>query len=393
MNDILYIAWQYLRYNWGKTAVLIASIALILFLPLGLQTIVSQGSEMLTARAESTPLLVGARGSAADLTLSALYFREPSVDPIRFGEVDSVEAGGLALAIPLHLRYQAGGRRIVGTSMEYFDFRGLTLAEGRRLALLGECLLGAEAARTLNATIGDAVISTPAGAFDVAGSYPLKMRVAGILAPAGTPDDEAIFVDIKTAWVIAGLAHGHEDVTAPTADTARILQREAANVIANASVLSYNEITPDNIASFHFHGAPATFPVDAILTIPNDFRSGVLLRGRMEAQTGSDVQIVEPLKVVKELLATVFSVRDLIVLGSLGVGLAALAIAILVFALSIRLRRREIETIRKIGGPRRQVNAILGAEVVIVLGAAVLIALTLTLFVRQYGEALLRWIS
>jgi putative ABC transport system permease protein len=77
MNDILYLAWRYLKFNWIKTAVLMASISLILFLPLGLQIIVDQGSKMLTERAESTPLLIGAKGSAVDLTLSALYFKQP----------------------------------------------------------------------------------------------------------------------------------------------------------------------------------------------------------------------------------------------------------------------------------------------------------------------------
>ena len=36
--------------------------------------------------------------------------------------------------------------------------------------------------------------------------------MVGILAPTSTPDDEAVFVDIKTAWVISGIGHGHEDV-------------------------------------------------------------------------------------------------------------------------------------------------------------------------------------
>jgi putative ABC transport system permease protein len=69
MSDIIYLAWKYLKYNWIKTIVLIASISLILFLPLGLQIIVEQGSEMLTERALNTPLLIGAKGSAVDLTL------------------------------------------------------------------------------------------------------------------------------------------------------------------------------------------------------------------------------------------------------------------------------------------------------------------------------------
>lgn len=391
MTDILYLAWRYLRFNWVKTLVLIASISLIFFLPMGLQVIVEQGARQLTARAESSPLLLGAEGSAVDLVLSALYFRKPLVDPMPFREVSAVNAGGRGLAIPLHLRYETGGKPIVGTTIEYFSFRELKIAEGRPLSMLGECVLGAKAAQQLGKGVGESVISTPAGAFDVAGAYPLKMHIVGLLAPSGTPDDEAVFVDVKTAWVIAGLAHGHEDVTALQEDSLRLLERSDDHVVASPAVLSYNEITPDNINTFHFHGEAAEFPVDAILIAPKSFRDGVMLRGEYEGEK-SDVQIVVPKQVVDELLQTVFSVRDWILMASAGILLAALLIAFLVFVLSIRLRRREIETIRKIGAPRRQIRAVLGAEIFIVIGAAILIALGLTLVVRQFGGMWMQWV-
>jgi putative ABC transport system permease protein len=392
MNDVFFLAWQYLRYHWLKTVILIASISLILFLPVGLQVLVQQGSDMLTSRAEATPLLIGARGSAVDLTLSALYFREPAVDPLPFREVAQVNESGLAIGIPLHLRYVAGRQRIAGTTTEYMDFRRMKVAEGRLFAILGECVLGSKAASALKAGIDGYVISTPAGAFDVAGTYPLKMKVVGILAPAGTPDDEAVFVDIKTAWVISGLAHGHQDVTKPETDSSRVLKREEGNVVANASVLSYTEITPENIGSFHFHGNPDEFPVDAVLAAPGDRKSGILLRGRYEERSDA-VQMLVPLQVINNLLETVFSVRDFILLGSIGVGIATFATAVLVFWLSIRLRRREIETIRKIGGPRRRIISILGAEILIVVIAAVLIAAGLTWVVSYFGSALVQMVA
>jgi hypothetical protein len=85
MNDVLYLAWRYLRFNRGKAAVLVGSISLILFLPAALQVVVREAARALTARADATPLLLGARGSAVDLTLGALYFREPSLDPTSYG--------------------------------------------------------------------------------------------------------------------------------------------------------------------------------------------------------------------------------------------------------------------------------------------------------------------
>jgi len=90
MNHILYMAWRYLLFNRGKTLVLVGSISLILFLPAGLHVLVEQGSETLTARAQATPLLLGPMGSAADVILSSLYFKEPTLAPLTFDQVGRV---------------------------------------------------------------------------------------------------------------------------------------------------------------------------------------------------------------------------------------------------------------------------------------------------------------
>ena len=386
MKHVLYLAWKYLRFNWGKTLVLVGSISLILFLPAGLHVLVEQGSDTLTARAQATPLLLGPMGSAADIMLSSLYFQEPTLAPLTFDQVGRLRDTGLARGIPLHLRYTVEEQRIVGTTLDYFDFRQLALAQGRKMSLLGECVLGAEAAKTLNASVGEAVISTPAGAFDVAGTFPLKMPVVGILQPTGTADDQAVFVDLKTSWVISGLAHGHVDVTTPDAESG-VLKREEGNVVANASVLSYTEITPENMDSFHFHGDPSEFPVDAVIVVPTDRKAGILLRGRYQQEAG--VQLLVPLTVIQDLLDTVFVVRDYVVLAGVGVAGAAFMIMALVFALSIRLRQREIVTIRKIGGARQRLRAILCAEIGIVVGAGVGLAALLTGVVSRYGNLLL----
>jgi len=388
VRHLLYLAWQYLRFNKGKTVVLVGSISLVIFLPAGLYVMIEQGSQTLTARAEATPLLIGPQGSASDLTLSALYFRKPTLKSIAFEQVKQVNESGFAFGIPLHLRYAVEDQPIIGTTLDYFDFRGLTVSQGRQIAMLGECVLGAGAAGALGVTVGDHVLSTPAGAFDVAGTYPLKMPVVGILKPAETADDDAVFVDIKTTWVISGLAHGHTDVTQPGAESG-VLKREESNVVANASVLSYTEITADNLASFHFHGNPDSFPIDAVVAVPKDRKSGILLRGRYQKQAIA-VQMIVPLKVIQELLDTVFVVRDYVVLAGVGVAVVAFGIMALVFALSIRLRRREIETIRKIGGARQRLLGVLSAEIVIVVAAGLGLAAGLTAMVSHYGDLLVR---
>src|SRR5690606_28109260 len=60
MGHSLYLAWRYLRFQWLKTVLLIASITIVLFLPAGLQALVDASSDHLLRRAAATPLVVGA---------------------------------------------------------------------------------------------------------------------------------------------------------------------------------------------------------------------------------------------------------------------------------------------------------------------------------------------
>ena len=388
MSGALYLAWRYLAYHRIKSGILVASITLIVFLPAGLQVLVRESARDLTARAESTPLLVGARGSRIELVLSALYFETDPPADARYAEVARIAETGWADPIPLHARFHARSQPIVGTTLEYLDFRGLRVAAGRRFALLGECVVGARAARELGVGPGDAVLSSPETVFDLTGSYPLRMRVAGVLAPSHTPDDDAVFVDLKTAWVMQGLGHGHQDLGRPEAEAA-VLGRDGDRITANASVVEYNEITPENAGSFHFHGELGEFPVTAVIARPHDAKSAVLLRGRYTAPD-DPVQILTPNGVMSELLETVLTIERWVVAAISAVGVATLATASLVFLLSIRLRRREIETLVKIGGARASIATLLAGEVVFVVVVGAALAGLLTLLASRFGGTVLR---
>jgi putative ABC transport system permease protein len=232
------------------------------------------------------------------------------------------------------------------------------------------------------------VISSPESVFDLAGVYPLEMSVVGVLAPAHTPDDEAIFVDVRTAWVIAGLGHGHQDLARPEADSA-VLRREGRRIIANASVVKYNRITPDNIDSFHFHAADERLPVTGLIALPRDEKAGVLLMGRYQG-AAEEMQIARPGAVMEDLLATVAAIQSWVLTAIVAVGLATVATAVLVFSLSLRLRRREVRALNMIGASRGSVATILSSEVAFVLVLAALLAGALTLGVGRFAGPAIR---
>jgi putative ABC transport system permease protein len=340
------------------------------------------------SRAVSTPLVVGAKGSALDLVMNTLYFDDEVPELITMEASEQVMETDLALPIPVYVRFHARGHPIVGTTLDYFDFRGLEVAEGRSLAVLGDCVVGVVAAEKLDLKPGSSIVSSPENLFDLAGVYPLKMKVVGVLEKSHTSDDLAIFVDLKTAWVIQGLGHGHEDVTILT-DPTLVLKRTESNVAATAKLYHYTEITEKNIETFHFHGKLTSYPVTAVMAVPYDMKSGTILRGRYLAREETS-QIVKPAEVIDGLLQNIFRIKTMLDGVISVVALATMLAIILVFALSLRLRQREIRTIFKLGCRRMTIVRLLSAEIVIIVLISAVLCGAMVFLVSQYSNELVR---
>lgn len=383
--NALYLGLAYIRYHWARSLVLALVTALILFVPIATQILLSTSERTLTARAEATPLILGARGSALDLTMAALYFSEDRPTPITMRAVEAIWDSGLGLPIPVHTAFSSGGFRIVGTTLDYFDFRALEIAEGRGLAVLGEAVLGANVAQVLGKGVGDALVSAPQNLFDLDGVYPLEMPVVGVLARTNTADDDAIFVDIKTAWVIQGIGHGHADVVTAS-DVAAGL-----DVTANASVVEYQRITQYNIDSFHFHGAEDSYPGTAAIVVPNDTRAGTILRGRyLDAEASA--QLFAPASVVQGLVDRIFRIKTLLDVVTAIIAAAALAAVGLAVFLNYRLRAGEIATAFKLGARRGMVLRLLASETGALLLLAAGIAVAGAAALARHAEIWVSWL-
>jgi len=383
--NALYLAFAYLRYHWGRSLILTLVAALILFVPLATQILLSSSERALVVRGEATPLLLGSRGSQLDLTMAALYFSDESPDPIPMREAETIWESGLAVPIPVHTGFSSSGFRIVGTSLDYFEFRRLTISDGRGLSFLGDAVIGADVAKALGKGIGDTLVSSPENLFDLDGVYPLEMPIVGVLAPTNSADDHAIFVDIKTAWVIQGIGHGHEDVVT----AAQVAEGSAA--IANAAVVQYQRITPDNIQSFHFHGGQDSFPTSAVIVVPHDTRAATILKGRY-LDTELSTQLVEPARVIQGLVDRIFRIKSLLDVVTAIIAIAAFAAIGLAVFLSYRLRAKEIATAVKLGARRGMVLRLLSAETITLLLLSTCIAGAGTAIVSHNAESWVGWL-
>lgn len=389
MKGAFHLAWCYVASYRARTGLLALALGLTMALPLMVKSFVSLAQTELRARAGATPLVLGAKGSAMELTLNALYFRRRGVEPINAGQSQSIQLTGLADAIPLYVRFHSQEAPIVGTTLEYFAFRQLKVIEGRMMGRLGDCVVGAKLAKERGLHVGDAVLSSPEQVFDLAGVYPLKMHVAGILAESHGMDDHAIFVDVKTTWLMEGIAHGHDDVVI-TADATAVQERQPDNVVASKAVRMFSEVTDGNIGSFHFHGDMKTYPLSAVLVLPRDAKAQAILLGRYQDKPDG-LQLIQPAHEMDGLLSMLFQAEQLAIVLLSVLGIAVLFIAALVFALSFRMRRQEFRTLENLGIARSTLIQVKAFEVIMVLVLASTVVLVTMVMIAQWGVGLVRF--
>ncbi len=364
---------------------MVACIFLTMFLPIALAILLGEFNQTIVSRSKSTPMVLGAKGSGLDLTLQSIYFRQRTPDTIPYRkatEVEAVEVNDtrLVTAIPLHSRFTAQGFPVVGTDLRYFGFRQLEIADGAPLTLLGDCVLGHSVARRLRLGAGDQLLTDKENSVSMTGDYPLKMNIRGVLARANSPDDNAVFVDLKTAWVVQGLGHGHQDLENETDNN--LVIRRGDKVEARASVQPFLEINESNIDSYHFHGDPNEFPISALIAFADNEKNETLFQARYLGSGGKQVddelQLVRPIDEVSRLLEMVFRVKQLFFANAMLVSISTVLLLVLVVLLSMRLRAGEMATMYKLGCSRGTIALLQIGElffVFLIAGVALTIAI------------------
>lgn len=374
MKGLLYLSWRHVCAHPARTLLLGLCIALALWVPWTASELAAHYDADLRSRAAATPLVIGAPGNRYDLTLSALYFRPTELETITYRDFELLSEDGPSLCIPMHLRFTARGAPIVATSIEYAEFRGLRLAEGRDPLRIGEVTLGYELAETLRLGAGDKIYSDPTELYDIAQPPALKMRIAGVYGRTGTADDRALFCDIRTAWVLEGIAHGH--VEPDEIDEELVISRTEDSVAVSGALMEYAEVTPENEASFHYHGDTSLLPLSSVIAVPPTVKDGTLLKSGVNARRRA--LAVTPKAVIADLLGVVFRIKRFFDLVGTFLVLTTGALVALVFLLATRLRTAELRTLDRMGAPRRAAMALVGVEIAGVLGFAVVLALGLT---------------
>lgn len=401
LRHAAFLASRALLFSWRRNLLLVLALAAAIALPLATRATVFAATASLRARAQSTPLVLGAASSDFDLVFSTLWFSRSASTPTTgtMADLALVEVDGLALGIPLALGQTARALPIVGTTLDYFTFRNLRIARGTMHATVGQCVLGSDVARTLGVNVGARFFTDPGALTDLAGVFPIELEVTGIFAAHASPDDGAIFVDMATAWTMQGIGHFHDAPKDSDRETGAVIGvTPTGALIAGEALRIQSEPATARAQSFHFHGDLKDAPMSAAIVIPKDAKSEAILLGRFDAARRHNAapthpRLIQPLEVSDRVSDRIYGVERLLNAVALASLLATLLVVALAFALGIKLRADELRTMERLGASRARVALFLFTEGIAVLCLATGIALLLAQVAASSAESLVRWIS
>lgn len=315
--------------NRQVTALLtVLSIAVSVFVLLGVEHIRKEAKHSFTRTLSGTDLIVGGRTGQINLLLYSVFRIGNATNNIswqsyqRLANVSAVE-----WTVPMSLGDSHKGYRVLGTNDAYFqhykyaDKQSLEIAEGKIFAGVFDVVLGAEVAKKLGYGLGKEIVlahGVSTTSFSLHDDKPFT--VVGILKPTGTPVDqtlhvslaaiEAIHIDWKNGVRVPGRGIPAEEVT-------------------------QYDLTPKNITAFllGLKSKTATFGFQRLV---NEYPNEALMAILPGATLATLWQIIGSVETV------LLVISGLVLLSAL-IGMSTMLLS------SLRERSRELAILRAIG--------------------------------------------
>ena len=367
MADLFRLARSYLQSRPLLSTTLILAAAVSIALPVVTNHIVSQYEKQLALRSENPPLLVGARGSRYDLVLKTLYFLGDIDRQIVYGDYQDLAEANDLLCVPLHVIHTASRKEmpVVGTTSEYFSTRNIPIAVGQPFAQIGHCVVGSNIG-----SVGERIKTDRLNPFDLNAPSSVSLEVVGVLAPTNSPDDDAVFVSLETAWLLDGYGHGHtDDDTGTAVDQSSVL---ADSTDGHRPADPVTVIDGSNRHQIHSHGKRDQYKLSAVSVWPQTQKAGVLAEGRYLEHPV--LQMLLPGTEFQQLIEYVFRIKS--VLDTVFIVMLVLTcVLITVIGIqTVHLRSEHLRTMKMLGCARSRVVSLLCVECSLLLCGVLLAA-------------------
>jgi putative ABC transport system permease protein len=204
MKSMLVIAYKSLNNRRSTTLLTILTVAMSIFMLLGVEKIRVQAKQSFANTISNTDLIVGARSGQINLLLYSLFrIGSPTANISWESYKKIISNPNIAWSIPISLGDSHRGFRVLGTTENYFKHyqfgrkQHLSFLNGEPFSKHFSTVIGAQVAKELNYKVGDSIVIAHGiidQSFNRHKNSPFK--ISGILAPTGTPVDRTVHVTL-----------------------------------------------------------------------------------------------------------------------------------------------------------------------------------------------------
>ena len=362
VSTLIQVAYQSLRYRMSGVLLTILSVALSVFVLLGVEHVRQETRSGFASTVSGVDLIVGARTGDINLLLLSVFRIGNATANVTWDAVEAIsEEERVSWVVPISLGDSHKNFRVVGTTEEFFErykYGGgqpLDFIDGQKFNREAEVVLGAQVAVELSYGLGDSLILSH-GMADVSFSHhdQVPIEVVGVLERTGTPVDNALFVNLETIEAI------HAD------------EEEHENEEAHHDEHEHEEAHHDEHEG---HSHPPLGTVTALLVGLESQIATLQVQRWINEYAEEPLLAILPGVALTQLWELVGNVENvlrgisiLVFISSL-LGLNAMLLA------SMRERRREIDILRSIGAPSLFILALLVIESLLIVTVGVIIAL------------------
>ncbi|HLA83853.1 MAG TPA: ABC transporter permease [Thermoguttaceae bacterium] len=390
------IAWRSVQQRALASALTAFAVGLGVALVVAVLVIHGVIDQSFRRGAQGYDLIVGAKGESIQLVLNTVFHLGEATETIPYSYYEELTQGrfspAVETAIPVAMGHDYRGFPVIATVPDMFDQlkylgdREYEFAEGRNFDVDKpfEAVIGATAAKKLHMKVGDTFQPTHPGqdiekTTDDPNHKPVK--IVGILAHTGTPNDRAIFMNLE----------GFYQFGCHQAGPSRLKQfLSAKEDKTGASPKSDDDATLPGIEEKHDdhdhatseadHAAPADeehgheghdhgpVPLDkrqlsAVLVCTDHSKLGLAMQLPDVINEEPQAQAVPPARIISELFDGIIGNVQLIlvILAVLVVVVAGIGILVSIYN-SMSDRRHEIAVMRALGASRMLVGTVILLE-------------------------------